>query len=568
MRRIQCDINHSKGRHSCESRNPGKHRIPGQARNDKLHATAGVAHSDIKDIPDGWLLPTIGEIADLNPPKPLQNALPPQNPVTFVPMPAVDAVSGVISRPETRLFSQVRKGYTAFREGDVIMAKITPCMENGKAAVVKDLVNGLGFGSTEFHVFRSNGSVVPEYLYHFVRQELFRKAAEVEMTGSVGQKRVPAEFLKQFAIPVPPLAEQKRIVAKVEELLGRVKVTKERLAKVSIILKRFRQAVLSAACSGRLTADWRETHLDFEDHQDLVERLYRQRSRQYEELCQSAKQFGLRCPRKPSNLKPQIRQTEIDLDLPDSWFWTSLEDIASVQQYSMSSGPFGSMLGNKDYRPVGIPVIRGKNIQNGGFLFGNFVYVSEEKATELVRSIAHPGDIVVVAVGSSGQTAIVPINLTKAVLSQNCNKITVDKSAAIPEFILLFLKIEIAKNQIREKITDTARPFLSLTNLKKTLIAVPPLEEQYEIVRRVEAMFKLAEAVEKRVAAAAMRAEKLTQSILAKAFRGELVPTEAELARREGRPYESASELLSRIKSGHESKEAPKTPWRRLYKKY
>ncbi len=86
------------------------------------------------------------------------------------------------------------------------------------------------------------------------------------------------------------------------------------------------------------------------------------------------------------------------------------------------------------------------------------------------------------------------------------------------------------------------------------VVPIPPLIEQQEIIRRVEAMFKLANAVEKQVASATMRAEKLTQSILAKAFRGELVPTEAELARRDGRSYESASELLSRIKSERESK--------------
>jgi type I restriction enzyme, S subunit len=115
-------------------------------------------------------------------------------------MPAVDAEKGAITKPEARPFGKVRKGYTSFREDDVIMAKITPCMENGKAAIARALHNGLGFGSTEFHVFRSNGAILPDFLYHFIRQESFRKAAEHEMTGSVGQKRVPASFLDSVEI--------------------------------------------------------------------------------------------------------------------------------------------------------------------------------------------------------------------------------------------------------------------------------------------------------------------------------------------------------------------------------
>src|SRR5208282_1768296 len=99
------------------------------------------------------------DICELNPPKPSGDTLSLDAPVTFVPMPAVDAELGAITAPEIRKFSQVRKGYTAFREGDVIFAKITPCMENGKSAVARNLTNGLGFGSTEFHVLRPTHAV-------------------------------------------------------------------------------------------------------------------------------------------------------------------------------------------------------------------------------------------------------------------------------------------------------------------------------------------------------------------------------------------------------------------------
>src|SRR5262249_2338419 len=106
------------------------------------------------EIAEGWALVSFPEVCEINPPKPRADALPLDLHVTFVPMPAVDAQNGAITNPLPRHFSEVRKGFTAFRDEDVIMAKITPCMENGKAAIARGLLNGLGFGSTEFHVIR------------------------------------------------------------------------------------------------------------------------------------------------------------------------------------------------------------------------------------------------------------------------------------------------------------------------------------------------------------------------------------------------------------------------------
>jgi type I restriction enzyme, S subunit len=240
-----------------------------------------------------------------------------------------------------------------------------------------------------------------------------------------------------------------------------------------------------------------------------------------------------------------------------------LRDVAASHQYAMSSGPFGSALGTKDYRSSGIPVIRGQNVQAGRFVLDNLVFVTEDKANELLRSTAGPDDIVVVAVGTSGQAAVVPKTVRHAVLSQNCNKITVDNSIALPSYVVSFLQIAAAKEQLKEKTTDTARPFLSLTNLKETLIPVPPLSEQYEIVRRIDILLKLIGAIEHHVSEGTLRADTLTQSILAKAFRGELVPTEAELARREGREYEHASVLLERIKKDREEQTSSEPKQRR-----
>jgi len=141
-------------------------------------------------------------------------------------MTAVDDQAGTIATPEVRPFKQVQKGYTYFEEGDVLFAKITPCMENGKAAIVRGSLNGFGFGSTEFHVLRPGGSVIPEWIWLFIRQERFRKAAKDSFRGGVGQQRVPKKFLQQHPIPLPPIEEQRRIVARVEELIERVREAK------------------------------------------------------------------------------------------------------------------------------------------------------------------------------------------------------------------------------------------------------------------------------------------------------------------------------------------------------
>jgi len=207
-----------------------------------------------ENLPKTWKLITIHEACDVNPPKPSKNFLPADAPVTFVPMPAVDADMGAITNPQLKPYLDVRSGFTSFRDGDVIMAKITPCMENGKAAIIHGMKNGIGFGSTEFHVMRSRGEILPEYLYRYIRQESFRKDAENHFTGSVGQKRVPSDFIKQSVIPLPPLAEQHEIVRRVGLLFERADAIDREVVAAGRRCERLTQAVLGKAFRGELVA--------------------------------------------------------------------------------------------------------------------------------------------------------------------------------------------------------------------------------------------------------------------------------------------------------------------------
>lgn len=201
---------------------------------------------------EGWMKKELGEIAILNPKKTEIKELPDSLDVSFVPMAAVDEKTQTIVGEEVRKLGSVKKGYTYFRNGDVLFAKITPCMENGKVAIARNLKNGIGFGSTEFHVIRAADEVLPKWIFILVGDKSFRDEAERHMTGTAGQQRVPVEFLKNIKIPLPPVAEQKRIVSYLEVVSEKARRLQE-LQKVQLAdFSALRQSVLHLAFQGEL----------------------------------------------------------------------------------------------------------------------------------------------------------------------------------------------------------------------------------------------------------------------------------------------------------------------------
>lgn len=172
--------------------------------------------------------------------------------VSFIPMPCVSDIWGKIIKKELRKLGEVKKGYTNFCEGDVLFAKITPCMENGKSAIVDKLENDIGFGSTEFYVLRCDENKLNnKYLHYFVRQKTFRDEAKGEMTGAVGQQRVPKTFLENYKMKVPTLEEQQEIVNILDKLLAKynkIKNLEQQLEKIELLKK----AILAKAFRGEL----------------------------------------------------------------------------------------------------------------------------------------------------------------------------------------------------------------------------------------------------------------------------------------------------------------------------
>ncbi|MDI6762199.1 MAG: restriction endonuclease subunit S [Thermodesulfobacteriota bacterium] len=385
--------------------------------------------------------------------------------------------------------------------------------------------------------------VYPDYILRFL--QLSYETINTNPRG-IGIPHVEPELFWNLEIPLAPLAEQKRIVAKVEELLTRVNATKERLAKVAMILKSFRQAVLAAACSGRLTEDWRE-NIQKDSAEDLVLKILNRRRSQLEIKGKVSSRTRYKEPIEPAY--------QLAFEIPDAWCLATVDQLTLLVTKGSSPKWQGF-----EYKESGLPFVRSQNVLWGNFDLSDVAYLPVVFNESHKNSIIHQGDILLNLVGASvGRSSIA----TEAIEGANCNQavaiIRLVPDGMLNKFLMYFFLSPYAQEHIHESKADVARANFNLDDIRPMVVPVPPLTEQTEIVRRVEAMFKLADAVEKRIDAAKVRAEKLTQAILAKAFRGDLVPTEADLARREGRSYEPASDLLARIKSDGESKGGSKS---------
>ncbi|WP_339211224.1 restriction endonuclease subunit S [Aeribacillus sp. FSL K6-8210] len=211
-------------------------------------------------IPQNWRWVRLGDIVDINPARKKLEDIEDIQSCSFIPMPSVNDKTGEIENPEIRKYAEVKKGYTFFLENDILFAKITPCMENGKTAIAHNLINGFGFGSTEFHVIRTNPYINTKLIYYLLRSKKFRMEAKKEMTGAVGQQRVPKSFLENYLFPLPPKAEQDKIV----ELLDHLHVKEVEISKIEALegeIDSLRQSILNKAFRGELgTNDLTDKH--------------------------------------------------------------------------------------------------------------------------------------------------------------------------------------------------------------------------------------------------------------------------------------------------------------------
>ena len=486
------------------------------------------------DLPEGWVMVRAADVCEVNPRKPALDVLPADAPASFVPMAAVDDYLGAITAPEDRPFGELRaKSYTPFAEGDVLLAKITPCMENGKAAVARGLTNKLGFGSTEFHVFRSMGAIFPEYLYHYIRQQSFRDDAQGHMAGTAGQLRVPADYVKQFLLPLPPLPEQKRIVAKVEALMARVNAAQARLARLPGVLKRFHQSVLAAACSGQLTAEWREDTASSATGAELLQQIAQER--------QAAQAQSRRSRRRESDEADSSGPVPVTWEVPETWEWAKISDLLHYER----SAAYGVLQPGEDL-PNGVPFVRVCDLVNGTVDTSQIKRIAPKIDKQYPRTRLQGDEVLVSLVGTIGRIAVAPKAVAGANVARAIGMLPLCPHV-LPQYLRFALETPAKNTELVDLAREVARKTLNLGLLKAVTVPLPPEAEQGEIVRRVKALFALADGIEAHVRAATVRAERLPQAILARAFRGELVPTEADLAAKERREYDPASSLLERI---------------------
>jgi len=373
---------------------------------------------------------------------------------------------------------------------------------------------------------------------------LSERSALIEAGQGGAQPNISGAIVKNWPLPLPPLAEQHRIVAQVEALLARVNAARERLAKVPAILKRFRQAVLAAACSGRLTEEWRESQQHIEAASQLIQHLLSQRR----ELWEAQRRDVVSGKRK--YVEPLEADPDALPDLPASWQVATVDALSTRVVDGVHRRPI--------YVPHGVPFVTVRNLTAGpGISFSELNYISAFDHQQFIKR-AHPerGDILISKDGTLGVIRAVRTDQEFSIF------VSVALVKPVDRTMTDFLELALSAPQVQDLMvaTGTGLQHLHLRDLRRVPTPLPPLAEQHEIVRRVDALFKLADAIERRVPTATRRAEKLTQAILAKAFRGELVPTEAELARREGRDYEPAAVLLERVRAERTAREPSPRP--------
>lgn len=487
-----------------------------------------MAHDDAGEapaLPDGWVWTTLGEACEVNPGVDRPQHLTDETPVSFVPMAAVDDAQGAIVRFEARPIGKVWKGYTRFADNDIIFAKITPCMENGKCAIARGLLNGIALGSTEFHVLRPSDAVVSDWIYYFLRQESFRVSAQAEMTGTAGQLRVPASFMREAAIPLAPLPEQRRIVAEIETQFTRLEAGVAALKRARVKLRRYKAAVLQAACEGRLVpteADLaRAEGRDYEPADALLRRILTERRAKWEAE-HPGKRYQEPAPPDPSDLP----------ELPEGWVWATLEHIADHR--------LGKMLDKAKNKGIPRPYLRNLNVRWFEFDLSDvqLIRVTDE---ELSNVSVQSGDLVVCEGGEPGRAAVWEGATGSMVIQKALHRVRPAPGVSA-HYLALRLAVDASSGHLQSYFTGSTIKHFTGQSLRSYTYPMPPTTEQHRIVAEVERRLSVAGELEKQVEAALRRAERLRQAILKRAFEGRLVPQDPN--------DEPAAVLLARIRAG------------------
>ncbi|MFE0593974.1 restriction endonuclease subunit S [Micromonospora echinospora] len=452
------------------------------------------------DLPDGWEWARLDELVTINP---RHFDVPPSDsdPVSLVPMAAVEAESGRMDPSRRAEYGEVkRKSLTPLQEGDVLFAKVTPCMENGKIAVARNLIDGRGLGSTELFALRAAGAIDPDYLAYYLLQSTVRRSAQAAMTGAVGLRRVPRTYLAALELPLPPLAEQHRIVTALGRLLADWRAGAAQMAALARRIDRFRDQVMLMAGLGHLTPDGSGGSAPF------------------------PAPAGVQDGKLPS--------------IPESWEWKRLEDVADVVGGVTKDGKRQS---DPDF--VEVPYLRVANVQRARLDLAEVaqIKVSVRKAEQL-RLL--PGDVLLNEGGDRdklGRGWVWEAQIPDCIHQNHVFRARIRGDVLHPKLLAWHANgfgrrwFEVNGRQ------SVNLASISLGKIKKFPVPVPPRTEQAKLVETAEEYLSLLDGMEKVVEAARQKAERLRVSLLAEAFAGRLVPQDTD--------DEPASELLARIRA-------------------
>jgi len=342
-------------------------------------------------------------------------------------------------------------------------------------------------------------------------------------TGTTNQVELSKSIINKLIFPTPPLLEQNEIIYRLEFLLGQVDKIKNRIDGIPAILKRFRQSVLSAAVSGKLTEDWRGKHININTN--------------------------------PADTWPSVDKKDGPFDIPNSWIGCNLGSVSK----RVSVGHVGKTTEYYTNENNGIPFLRSQNVRQGFISTNNLAFITKDFHRKLKKSQLDAGDLLIVRVGANrGDACILPQTFQGC----NCANIVLAKPLkGLSDYLNIYYQSPIVRDILLGKTVGGAQGVINTKTIEDSFLALPSFEEQKEIVKRVETYFALADSIKSKVDEAQKRIDNLTQSILAKAFSGALTKEWRELNRELINGENSAFSLLEKIKEEKKNLQPIKKKW-------
>jgi len=415
------------------------------------------------------------------------------------------------------------------------------------------IVNGLFWVNNHAHILKSYGS--NKFLCHYLNQIDYGHF----VTGTTRLKLNQAS-MKQIPVKVPPLPEQQQIVAKIEELFSELDNGIESLKRAREQLKTYRQAVLKYAFEGKLTKEWRTQQIQVGNPPEAVEKLleqikterekhYQKQLEDWKKTCELAEADGKKKPAKPKKPKGLPPLTENDLaelpELPEGWCWMRFGQIVN----NLKRGPFGSAIKKEYFVPKGIKVYEQKNAIYKSETIGDY-FISDEKFKELSGFDVNAGDYIVSCSGTIGRIFRLPENSAKGIINQALLRIRISEKLLDHKFFQnlfesTYFQIKILKDTKGSAMVNLA----GIKELELVPFAYCSLKEQNAIAQEIESRLSVCDKIEQTIEDSLKKAEALRQSILKKAFAGDLTRDWREKHPELITGENSAEKLLKRIKA-------------------